>query len=74
MNLLIRKTLDRSKPNRRDFLLQSTAASLGVTSIVNTLAQLKLVGTTIPVVGLVGGLILLGVGIWLASRKDETSV
>ncbi|MCP5559342.1 MAG: DUF1501 domain-containing protein [Verrucomicrobiaceae bacterium] len=44
MNILIRKTLDRSKPNRRDFMLQSTAASIGATSLVNTIAQLKLVG------------------------------
>lgn len=45
MNLLFRRSEDRSKPNRRDFILQSTAASLGITSIVNTLAQLKLVGS-----------------------------
>ena len=45
MNIFLKNKLDRSKPNRRDFLLQSTAASLGVTSIVNTLAQLKLVGS-----------------------------
>lgn len=44
MNLLLRKTPDRSKPNRRDFMLQTGAASLGVTSVVNTLAQLKLIG------------------------------
>jgi uncharacterized protein (DUF1501 family) len=44
MNLFLRKTEDRSKPNRRDFLLQSSCASLGITSIVNTIAQLKLVG------------------------------
>ena len=45
MNLLLKKSEDRSRPNRRDFMVQSTAASLGVTSIVNTLAQLKLVGS-----------------------------
>jgi uncharacterized protein (DUF1501 family) len=45
MNLFLRKKEDRSKPNRRDFMLQSTCASLGITSIVNTLAQLKLVGS-----------------------------
>jgi len=45
MNIFLRKTEDRSKPNRRDFLLQSTCASLGITSIVNTIAQLKLVGS-----------------------------
>lgn len=44
MNFLSRKTQDRSKPNRRDFMLQSGAAGLGVTSVVNSLAQLKLVG------------------------------
>ncbi len=44
MNLLLRKTEDRSKPNRRDFMLQSTAAGLGITSIVNTISQLKLIG------------------------------
>ncbi len=45
MNLLLRKKEDRSKPNRRDFLIQSTCASLGITSVVNTIAQLKLVGS-----------------------------
>ena len=30
MNLFLRKTEDRSKPNRRDFLVQSAAASLGI--------------------------------------------
>jgi len=45
MNLFLKKTEDRSKPNRRDFLLQSSAASLGLTSIVNSLAQLKLIGS-----------------------------
>lgn len=45
MNLLLRRNEDRSKPNRRDFLLQSSAASLGLTSIVNSLAQLKLIGS-----------------------------
>ncbi|MDB6074599.1 MAG: hypothetical protein JWO89_2239, partial [Verrucomicrobiaceae bacterium] len=43
-NFLIRKTLDRSKPNRRDFMVQSTCASLGITSAVNTLSQLQLAG------------------------------
>lgn len=45
MNLLLKKNEDRSKPNRRDFLLQTTASSLGLTSIVNSLAQLKLIGS-----------------------------
>lgn len=45
MNLFLKKSEDRSKPNRRDFLLQSSAASLGLTSIVNSLAQLKLIGS-----------------------------
>jgi uncharacterized protein (DUF1501 family) len=45
MNLLLRNQEDRSKPNRRDFLLQSSAASLGLTSVVNSLAQLKLIGS-----------------------------
>lgn len=45
MNIFIRKSEDRSKPNRRDFLLQSSCASLGITSLVNTLTQLKLVGS-----------------------------
>lgn len=45
MNLLLRKTLDRSKPNRRDFMVQSTCAGLGITSMVNTLSQLQLAGT-----------------------------
>ena len=44
MNLLLRKTENRSKPNRRDFMLQSSCASLGITSLVNTLTQLKLTG------------------------------
>lgn len=44
MNLLLRKTLDRSKPNRRDFMVQSTCAGLGITSMVNTLSQLQLAG------------------------------
>ncbi len=44
MNIFIRKTENRSKPNRRDFMVQTGCASMGVTSIVNTLAQLKLVG------------------------------
>jgi uncharacterized protein (DUF1501 family) len=45
MNIFLKKTEDRSKPNRRDFLIRSTCASLGITSVVNTLAQLKLVGS-----------------------------
>ncbi|MEN3942765.1 DUF1501 domain-containing protein [Prosthecobacter sp. SYSU 5D2] len=45
MNPFIRKTPDRSKPNRRDFMVQSGCASLGITSVVNTLAHLKLMGT-----------------------------
>ncbi len=45
MNLSFRKTLDRSKPNRRDFLVQSSCATLGITSMVNTLSQLQLVGS-----------------------------
>lgn len=45
MNIFIRRTEDRTKPNRRDFLLQSSAASLGLTSVVNSLAQLKLIGS-----------------------------
>ncbi|MCX6856757.1 MAG: DUF1501 domain-containing protein [Verrucomicrobia bacterium] len=45
MNIFLRKTTDRSKPNRRDFLVQSTCASLGITSMVNTLSQLQLVGS-----------------------------
>jgi uncharacterized protein (DUF1501 family) len=45
MNIFLRKTEDRSKPNRRDFLIHSTCASLGITSVVNTLAQLRLVGS-----------------------------
>lgn len=45
MNLSLRKTPDRSRPNRRDFLVQSTCASLGITSAVNTLAHLQLIGT-----------------------------
>lgn len=45
MNIFLRKTEDRSKPNRRDFMIRSTCASLGITSIVNTIAQLKLVGS-----------------------------
>ncbi len=44
MNLLLRKTEDRSKPNRRDFMVQSTCAGLGITSLVNTIAQLKMIG------------------------------
>lgn len=45
MNIFLKKSEDRSKPNRRDFLIRSTCASLGITSVVNTLAQLKLVGS-----------------------------
>jgi uncharacterized protein (DUF1501 family) len=45
MNIFLRKTEDRSKPNRRDFMIRSTCASLGITSIVNTIAQMKLVGS-----------------------------
>lgn len=45
MNIFLKKKEDRSKPNRRDFFVQSTCASLGITSIVNTIAQLKLVGS-----------------------------
>jgi uncharacterized protein (DUF1501 family) len=45
MNLLLRRGEDRSKPNRRDFMIRSTCASLGITSVVNTLAQMKLVGS-----------------------------
>jgi uncharacterized protein (DUF1501 family) len=45
MNLFLRKTLDRSKPNRRDFLVQSGCAGLGITSAVNTLAHMQLMGT-----------------------------
>ncbi len=44
MNLLIRKTENRSRPNRRDFMLQTGCAGLGITSMVNTLAQLQLAG------------------------------
>lgn len=45
MNFLQRKTLDRSKPNRRDFMVQSGCAGLGITSAVNTLAHMQLMGT-----------------------------
>ncbi len=45
MNIFLRNKIDRSKPNRRDFMVQSTCATLGITSVVNTLAQLKLVGS-----------------------------
>jgi uncharacterized protein (DUF1501 family) len=44
MNLLLKKTPDRSKPNRRDFMLQTGCAAAGITSAVNTLAQLQLTG------------------------------
>jgi uncharacterized protein (DUF1501 family) len=44
MNLLFRKTEDRSKSNRRDFMLQTGCASMGLTAAVNTLAHLKLMG------------------------------
>ena len=46
MNLFSRRTLDRSQPNRRDFMVQSTCAGLGITSAMNTLAHLQLVGTS----------------------------
>lgn len=45
MNLLLRKTVDRSKPNRRDFMVQSGCATMGITSAVNTLAHMQLMGT-----------------------------
>lgn len=45
MNLLLRKSLDRSQPNRRDFMVQSGCAGLGITSAVNTLAHMQLMGT-----------------------------
>jgi uncharacterized protein (DUF1501 family) len=45
MNIFLRKTEDRSKPNRRDFLLQSGCSALGLTTMVNTIAQMKLVGS-----------------------------
>ncbi len=45
MNIFLRKTTDRSKPNRRDFFVQSTCATLGISSMVNTLSQLQLAGT-----------------------------
>jgi uncharacterized protein (DUF1501 family) len=45
MNIFLRKTEDRSKPNRRDFMLQTGCAGLGITTMVNTIAQLKLVGS-----------------------------
>ncbi|MBE7493541.1 MAG: DUF1501 domain-containing protein [Verrucomicrobiaceae bacterium] len=45
MNIFIRKTEDRSKPNRRDFLLRTGCASMGITSLVNTISQFKLVGS-----------------------------
>ncbi|HYF35604.1 MAG TPA: hypothetical protein VD994_09970, partial [Prosthecobacter sp.] len=51
MNIFLRKTLDRSKPNRRDFLVQSTCASMGITSMVNTLSQLQLAGTAAAATG-----------------------
>ena len=44
MNLLLRKTEPRHKPNRRDFMIQTGCASLGITSLVNTIAQLKMIG------------------------------
>lgn len=51
MNLLLRKTLDRSKPNRRDFMVQSTCSALGITSVVNTLSQLQLASTAAAATG-----------------------
>lgn len=45
MNLLLRKTPDRSQPNRRDFMVQTGCAGLGITSAVNTLAHMQLMGT-----------------------------
>ncbi len=51
MNLFLRKTLDRSKPNRRDFMVQSGCASLGITSVVNTLSQLQLASTAAAATG-----------------------
>ncbi len=51
MNLLLRKTLDRSKPNRRDFMVQSTCSTLGITSVVNTLSQLQLASTAAAATG-----------------------
>ena len=51
MNLFLRKSLDRSKPNRRDFMVQSTCASLGITSMVNTLSQLQLASTAAAATG-----------------------
>jgi uncharacterized protein (DUF1501 family) len=45
MNIFLRKTEDRSKPNRRDFLLRTGCASMGLTSLVNTISQFKLVGS-----------------------------
>ncbi len=44
MNIFLRKSEDRSKPNRRDFLVQSTCAGMGITSMVNTLSHLSLIG------------------------------
>ena len=45
MNIFIRKTEDRSRPNRRDFMLRTGCASMGITSLVNTISQFKLVGS-----------------------------
>jgi uncharacterized protein (DUF1501 family) len=45
MNIFLRKTEDRRNPNRRDFLLRSGCASMGITSLVNTISQFKLVGS-----------------------------
>lgn len=45
MNILRRKSTDRSKPNRRDFMVQTGCAGLGITSAVNTLAHMQLMGT-----------------------------
>lgn len=44
MNLFLRRTEDRSRSNRRDFMLRSTCAGMGITSLVNTLAQLNMIG------------------------------
>jgi uncharacterized protein (DUF1501 family) len=51
MNLLLRKSTDRSKPNRRDFMVQTTSAGLGITSMVNTLSHLQLMGTSAMAAG-----------------------
>ena len=51
MNIFLRKSEDRSKPNRRDFMLQTGCAGLGLTSVVNTIAQLKMVGAAAAAAG-----------------------